>query len=968
MPPFVEILKLKFDPAGSTRGLDAATGKMRDTQAGMAALKQGVAVAATAIGAALVAVGRQHEAASNVIAAATGESGESLDALNEDYRAVLGSGNRLRASTGDVAKAIGDLNTHTGATGPHLQTIATLALKAGLNTDILGQSFRRANTSAEEQVDVIDTLTVLGQRYGVNLDDIQKRVGNWSTRMEALDLNLKESVTLTAIARSEGRLMGDVLREMEAGTGQWQARLDEVMPSLDGVAGSTVAVYKETETLAHKFLIAKNNLMSYVSANPQVLQALGGMVSGIGGIVLVAPQAGAVMKLLWASSLGPIGLLVAAIVGIGAALWVFRDKVAGAGAWLLKFVAEKVAFLAEFLAKWVEKLPFGEKLAAKIRAAAVVGSNAINAGASSFERYRDRVVDAKTAVETLSGEGSAGGGAHRGGLPGATAAAAEHGLAVDALVDKWTGAKIDIKALDDGFAQLTDKQRANEAIMRDVMREYGAAREKLGPFNAELERLWQAEVDATAAAKALDEAAKALAVSEREAAAAAKEFAKEQEAAQRSADAAKDAFDRQREALLGLPTPKVIEDFGRLVGAWESLDEAERERATDEYGAALKRAAENGIELSEAQLAIVASAEGSGTRWAEGFFGTLSRAFEGGGGFIGGLKSLVSTGFGQLFSVAGGGAGGAFTDALKNVFSGSGFLGKIAGPLKKAGGLMSKVMSLGISGVPLVGPLLATFGPALLKGIGSLAGKVWGGIKRLFGGPSKKERAGRDLAKEIYAEMYEGLSDEQMAAHAQNLAGDRRLAVFFRVRDALMGARPTQAVADRAHAQADSLQQQLFRAEKQGAAAVQRVADRIQKILAEAKSDVTEVDETFESLVDKAAAVNVGELALTGHTEDSLARLKVAALDLYASAGSAAEQWSRVTQGAVDRVRDSMQAFAETASAAVGFADRAVRSASGLRDTSLAIRLESVVNLDGKRLGDALSTNIRGARIRAGEL
>ena len=88
--------------------------------------------------------------------------------------------------------------------------MASLALKAGLNTDILGQSFRRANVPAAEQANIIDTLVVLGQRYGVNLDDIQKRVGNWSTRLDALGLTLQEQLTLTAMARAEGRLMGDV--------------------------------------------------------------------------------------------------------------------------------------------------------------------------------------------------------------------------------------------------------------------------------------------------------------------------------------------------------------------------------------------------------------------------------------------------------------------------------------------------------------------------------------------------------------------------------------------------------------------------------------------------------------------------------------------------------------------------------------------------------------------------------------
>ena len=952
---FLEILQLGFDPTGAARGLDTAKGKMRETQAGMDALKTGVKVAGTAIGAALLAIGRAHEQASSTIAAATGASGEDLAALNADYRGVLGT---VRASTGEVAKAIGDLNTHTGATGPGLRSIATLALKAGLNTDILGQSLRRANVPMEKQGEVIDTLTVLGQRYGVDLDDIQKRVGNWSTRMDALGLSMKESVTLTAIARSEGRLMGDVLREMEAGTGEWQGRLDEVMPSLEGVAGATAAAYKETETFSDKFVLAKNRLMGFVSANPQVLQAVGGMVSGIGGIAIVAPQAGAAMKILWASSLGPIGLVVAAIVGVGVALFAFRDHVAGAGSWVLAFIAEKGAMLAEFLAQWVEKLPFGEKLAAKIRGGAVAASNALNSGAASLRGYRDRVREAKTATDELAGVGVGGGGAPGGGgLPVVTAAAKKHGEAVDALVSKWTGAKIDIKALVDGFGELTTEQRANTAIMGDVLREYGAAREKLGPFNAELERLWQAEVDATAAAKA-------LAVSEREAADAAKLLAKAHADAQKQADAAKDAFNRQRDALLGLPTQNVIDDFGRLTSAWESLDEAERERATGAYAEALKRAAENGLDLSEAQVAIVASGEGAGTKWAEGFFGTLSRAFESGGGFMGGIKSLVSSGFGQLFDVAGGGAGGQFTDGLKKVFSGDGFLGKIGGPLKAAGGMMSKVMSLGINGVPLVGPLLSTFGPALLKGIAGLGKKVWGGIKRLFGGPSDLEKEGRAAARVAEQELMAIMSPEALEETAGRSA---QAAIHIAVRRAKIAAGLS---VDEAEAFGSRMVKALWRAEKQGPAAVQRVQGQIAEILnvatAGADASADAAGDSLEGVADRFQDVTVGELALAGHTEDSLAKLKIAAVDLYQSAGAAAGVWSRQTQAAIKGAQDAMREFAEMATAAVGFTDRAVRGAAALSDATVAIRLESVVNLDGKRVGDALATNLRGARVRAG--
>ena len=90
----------------------------------------------------------------------------------------------------------------------------------------------------------------------------------------------------------------------------------------------------------------------------------------------------------------------------------------------------------------------------------------------------------------------------------------------------------------------------------------------------------------------------------------------------------------------------------------------------------------------------------SAGKWSTNFFSTMSSAFEGGGGLMGGFKSLVSQGFGSMFLAEGEASAG-------------GFIGK----------MQEKFTQLG--GIPLVGPLLAQFGPALLGGIAKLAGKVW---------------------------------------------------------------------------------------------------------------------------------------------------------------------------------------------------------------------------------------------------
>ena len=135
------------------------------------------------------------------------------------------------------------------------------------------------------------------------------------------------------------------------------------------------------------------------------------------------------------------------------------------------------------------------------------------------------------------------------------------------------------------------------------------------------------------------------------------------------------------------------------------------------------------IEQEEADAAVEIS-KASATEFLNGITSTFANAFAGGGGFMGGLQSVMTQGWGKLFVGEGETAAG-------------GFLGKMQGVMGKLGG------------IPLVGPLLAAFGPALIGGIGKLAGKVWGAIKGLFG-PSEAELA----AREAFAGFHVGVSDE----------------------------------------------------------------------------------------------------------------------------------------------------------------------------------------------------------------
>ena len=224
-----------------------------------------------------------------------------------------------------------------------------------------------------------------------------------------------------------------------------------------------------------------------------------------------------------------------------------------------------------------------------------------------------------------------------------------------------------------------------------------------------------------------------------------------------------------------------VEDLGEAATAATAaqIEAAEMERkAAGERVKEAATAAQDEIDIAAAKRRAIVehiqqrremeeAGRVAATQWTTSFFDTLASAFEGGGGFAGAMKSLGSQGLGQIFSSITGGAGGGFTQALGKIFSGGGVLGKIGSIGTKIGGGIGKFLSLGLNGVPIVGPFLAAFGGPLLKGLGALGKKIGGVFTRLFGGPSEAELAGRQ-AWRSYAD---GLAAEANAEQIQQALG-----------------------------------------------------------------------------------------------------------------------------------------------------------------------------------------------------
>ena len=122
------------------------------------------------------------------------------------------------------------------------------------------------------------------------------------------------------------------------------------------------------------------------------------------------------------------------------------------------------------------------------------------------------------------------------------------------------------------------------------------------------------------------------------------------------------------------------------------------------------------LDMAEPPPAMPEQGSEAADAWAAGFFASLQRSFEGGGGYMGGIKSSMVEGFGNLFA-----EGGA-----------------LSGVADKWGEAMEA-----IGGIPVVGPFLKAFGPALIGGVVALGKKAFNALKGLFGGPSEAVQQAR---------------------------------------------------------------------------------------------------------------------------------------------------------------------------------------------------------------------------------
>ncbi|HUU98341.1 MAG TPA: hypothetical protein VM487_21625, partial [Phycisphaerae bacterium] len=220
----------------------------------------------------------------------------------------------------------------------------------------------------------------------------------------------------------------------------------------------------------------------------------------------------------------------------------------------------------------------------------------------------------------------------------------------------------------------------------------------------------------------------------------------------------------------------------------------------------------------------------------------LTQAFVGGGGVSGALKGLGAQISAGLF-----GEKGALAGAMKSAESG---LSKFFG--ESVGGAFVKA-------IPVIGGMI---GPACQL--------IYAGIKKLFGGPSKEELAGRDLVA-AFEQQLSGMMTAAQKTEAGNEAWKRTVIV---IRDAYLQVGMSEQEAMRA---AEALWASSKGGAEESAAAIatiQAILDQVGEQAEETAAEVTEAtDQEAAALTDMMAAHEARLTDLTKQQQDLLASI-----------------------------------------------------------------------------------------------
>ena len=331
-----------------------------------------------------------------------------------------------------AANEIADLNTRLGITGDELESVATGVLKAKgafgeFDTNQYGAALRSFNRDASESNAILDHMGTVAQATGAPIGSLVNELQTYGPVLSNLGLSLEDTVSFFGKLNEAGvdtsRIMPGINASMRKAAAEGVTDLRRhlngaiesiraantdtealtlatatfgaegaqrmtaairsgILPSLDELntafgesAGKTTEVFKAQRSFRDVLDETKNKVMAFVGPAGDYVGVVGSMATTVFGFLTAFPAAAAPVavaaRAVWAALGGPVGLVIAGIVALGAAFYTFRRQIGDALSSVINFVRPWfVKFLGIYVsaAEVMDRL-FGTNLTASVQKA-----------------------------------------------------------------------------------------------------------------------------------------------------------------------------------------------------------------------------------------------------------------------------------------------------------------------------------------------------------------------------------------------------------------------------------------------------------------------------------------------------------------------------------------------------------------------------------------------------------------------
>lgn len=252
------------------------------------------------------------------------------------------------------------------ATGKSKEAVAALAQEGKLGAKELGQLMK-----ALESGKGLERFSGLMEKQSQSLS------GMWSTFMDTLNMGLASAITPIIPMLKDGLggaaeflanvlpKVASALQDIVAGTiaaVQWGKQHSTLITVVAGViAAALIPNYILLTIAATKSAIAQVRawVMTQAAAIKTVAVFIATRVAIVAGWVLMGVQAmaqAARMAAAWLIAMGPIGWVIAAVIGVAAVIWKNWDKIKSwtskVWSWVVDFLKKALAKMVAFIMKW----------------------------------------------------------------------------------------------------------------------------------------------------------------------------------------------------------------------------------------------------------------------------------------------------------------------------------------------------------------------------------------------------------------------------------------------------------------------------------------------------------------------------------------------------------------------------------------------------------------------------------------